>query len=106
MTAATAPSHIQIDAQGVAWIDQTGLRVLDLAREHLAHGWDADTLADNHPPLTLAQAHSALAWFYDNQRDFEIEMSRRDAVANEFAAKAEEGSLQTRLRAIKATRSA
>ena len=96
--------HLVRDSQGTLWIDDSGYRVLDLAAEHLAHGWSADILQENHPDLTLAQIHAALAWFYDHEEEMRQEMLRREANAATMLAEIEVSPLQKRFRAIKAAR--
>ena len=53
MTAATL-THIHHDATDTAWIDDPGVEVILIAREHIGHGWSADTIHENHPALTRA----------------------------------------------------
>ncbi|MFA7344539.1 MAG: DUF433 domain-containing protein [Terrimicrobiaceae bacterium] len=44
----------------------------DLAGEHLAHGLRAEALQENHPELSLAQIHAALAWYHDHARSLDF----------------------------------
>ena len=96
--------HLIGDSTGVIWIDDSGYRVVDLVREHLAHGWSAEILQENHPDLTLAQIHAALAWYYDHEQEMQDEMQRRETEADSLFSKMDESPLQKRLRAIKAIR--
>ena len=96
--------HLVRDARGTLWIDDSGYRVLDLAAEHLAHGWSADILQENHPDLSLAQIHAALAWFYDHEEEMRQEMLQREAGAATLLADNEASPLQKRFREIKAVR--
>ncbi len=53
-------THIWIDDRGVAWIDQTNLKVTEIALERLAHGSSVEEIVDQHKGLiTLAQVHAA-----------------------------------------------
>jgi len=101
MTAETL-THIHRDADGTAWIDDTGVKVLQVAQEHIGHGWSADTIYENHPGLTLAQIHAALAWFYDHQEDMEKEIVARHAGARLLLAGMGDGPAQRRFSLIKA----
>jgi uncharacterized protein (DUF433 family) len=92
------------DSSGTLWIDDSGYRVLDLATEHLAHGWNADILQENHPDLSLAQIHAALAWFYDHEEEMRQEMRQREASASRLLSKITDSPLQSRLREIKLSR--
>ena len=96
--------HLFGDSAGVIWIDDSGYRVVDLVREHLAHGWSAEVLQENHPDLSLAQIHAALAWYYDHEDEMHGEMQRREAEADSLFSEISESPLQKRLRAIKALR--
>jgi uncharacterized protein (DUF433 family) len=97
--------HLVSDSAGIIWIDDSGYRVIDLVREHLAHGWSAEVLQENHPDLTLAQIHAALAWYYDHEEEMKNEILRREAETNSVLLAIGEPQLQKRLRAIKANRS-
>ena len=56
--------HLRRDFSRSVWIDQTGYRVVDLVREHLAHGWSAESLRENHPGLSLEQMQAEVrSWF-------------------------------------------
>jgi hypothetical protein len=71
-------SHIWLDDRQVAWIDNTNLKVIEVALEHLAHGSSAEEICDQHRgQLTLGQVHAALGHYYDHQADFEQEIERQ-----------------------------
>jgi len=38
-------AHIYLDAAGVAWIDDTRIKVVEVALDHLAYGWSAEEMA-------------------------------------------------------------
>ncbi|MFZ4778856.1 MAG: DUF433 domain-containing protein [Terrimicrobiaceae bacterium] len=96
--------HLHRDSNNAVWIDQTGYRVVDLVREHLAHGWSAESLHENHPDLSLAQIHASLAWFYDHEQDVLDEISTKSRMAEGIFALAGSHSVQDRIRALKASR--
>lgn len=93
--------HVFKDRDEVVWIDDSGYRVIDLAREHLAHGWSAEVLQENHPDLDLAQIHAALAWFYDHEREMMEEMRHREKAIDKLFSEIGESALQTRMRLVK-----
>lgn len=101
MTAETL-THIHRDANGTAWIDDTGVKVLQVAQEHTGHGWSADTIHENHPTLTLAQIHAALAWYYDHQEELDAAMTERAVSARRLIASLGESPAQRRFAQIKA----
>ena len=72
------PAHIVLDGRGVSWIDDTNIKVLEVALEKIAHGSTAEEIYDQHRGyLSLAQIDAALAWYYDHQSVFDAEISRQ-----------------------------
>ena len=72
------PAHVVVDTRGVAWIDDTNIKVLEVALEKLAHGSSPEEIYDQHRgALSLAQIHAALAWYYDHQSEFDAEIDRQ-----------------------------
>lgn len=102
-TAGTIP-HIIHDEHGVAWVDDTNVKVVEIALDHLAYGWSADSIHEQFPHLTLAQIHAALAFFYDHQAEFEQEILRREREVAAWKSELGESPLQRRLRQLKAAK--
>jgi uncharacterized protein (DUF433 family) len=102
-TTVDAP-HIVRDAHGVAWVDDTNVKVVEIALDHLAYGWSPEAIHEQFPHLSLAQILSALAFFYDHQSEFEVEMARREHEVSGWRAELGESPLQRRLRQLKASR--
>jgi len=99
MATLTAP-HIWLDERGVAWVDDTNTKVREIALDVVAHGWSPKEIHLNHPHLSLAQIHAALAFYYDHKSglDAEIESSLRRA--EEIRAAAGESPIRKRLAAL------
>jgi uncharacterized protein (DUF433 family) len=93
--------HLHRDSENAVWIDQTGYRVLDLVREHLAHSWSAESLHENHPDLSLAQIHAALAWFYDHEQDMLSEVIAKSRMVGGIFSALGSHRIQERLRHLK-----
>ena len=78
--------HIGRDADGRAWIEDTNVKVMEVVLDHLAYGWSPDEIHFQHPHLSLAQIHSALAFYYDHQGEFaaaiEPSLGQADALAS------------------------
>ena len=104
MPVAQPLSHITRDEHGVAWVDETGVKVIELALDHLAYGWSAETLHEQFPHLSLAQIHAALACFYDHPDEFERQIRQQEAEAAGWQAELGESPLQRRLRQLKLNR--
>jgi uncharacterized protein (DUF433 family) len=100
----TVTAHIEIDDDGVAWIDDTNVKVIEVAVDKLAHGSSPEEMHFQYPHLSLAQIHAALAYYYDHQAELDAEISRRRAEADELAAEASEQSLRQRLLQLKRER--
>lgn len=70
-------SHIRLDERGVAWIDDSNIKVIEVALEHVAHGSNAEEIHREHRGyLTRGQIHAALAWYYDHRDVFDEEIER------------------------------
>lgn len=75
-TIATAP--IEIDDDGVAWIIGANTKVIEVALDHLAHGWSPEEIYFQHyGQMSLAQIHAALSYYYQHQREFDSEIKRQ-----------------------------
>ena len=69
MSTAPAPTtHIRLDDCGVAWIDQTNVKVIEVVMDKLAHGLSAEEIyLEHYKHLSLAQIHAAFSYYYDHQ---------------------------------------
>ena len=77
MIAAAPNTHVRLDKSGVAWIDDTNVKVIEVIEEHLAHGQGPEEIHLQHPHLSLAQIHSAFAYYFDHRVELEAEIERR-----------------------------
>lgn len=72
---AVLPSHIRLDSRGVAWIDDTNIKVIEVALERFANGSSPEELYEQHRGhLSLAQIHGALTWYYDHQDELDAKI--------------------------------
>ena len=90
-------SHIEVDDEGVAWVADTRIKVIEIAVDKIAHGSSPEEIKFQYPHLTLAQIHAALAYYYDNQADLDAEIKRRWLAADELAARASDDELRQKL---------
>jgi uncharacterized protein (DUF433 family) len=95
----TSYAHIVLDEDRVPWIAGTRTKVVELVAEVKAYGWSAEELAHQHPHLTLAQVHSALAYYWDHSAEVEADLRRRQELADEVGRQIGEHPLVSRLRA-------
>ena len=100
MNAIETSSHIHRDAEGRAWIDDTNIKVIEVALDHIAYGWSADEIHVQHPDLSLGQIHAALSFYFDHQEEFDHLIAQSLERANARAATAHDSPGRRRLRAL------
>jgi uncharacterized protein (DUF433 family) len=92
-------THIVVDEQGVAWIDDTNVKVIEVATEKIAHGSSPEEIFDQHQNhLSLAQIHAALSWYYDHQSDFDADIKRQVKEFDTLRSHSLDSPLRQRLR--------
>jgi uncharacterized protein (DUF433 family) len=99
MTAVTA-THIFLDEQGRAWIDDTNVKVIEVVLDKLGYGMSPEQIHAEYPDLSLAQIHAALAYYYDHQADFDAEIERQRKEYETLRAQNGDTPLHRRLRAV------
>ena len=68
MSTAIMTSHVRLDERGVAWLDDTNIKVVEVAMEQLAHGSSPEEIYEQHRGyLSLAQIHAALTYYYERR---------------------------------------
>jgi uncharacterized protein (DUF433 family) len=92
--------HVWADAEGRAWIDRTNVKVVEVVLDHLAYGWSPEEMHYQHPHLSLAQIHAALAYYFDHQPDFDKHIEAGLRHAEQLAAEARDSPLRHRLRRL------
>ena len=92
-----ATQHVHVDEAGVAWIDDTNVKVLEVALDRIAYGWSPEEIHFQHPNLSLAQIHAALAHYHDHQAEYDAMIARQLAEIDKMAAETGETPLRTRL---------
>lgn len=98
--ATVVTAHIHLDEHGVAWIDNTKVKVIEVVLDKLAHGSSPEEIHFQYPHLSLAQIHAALAYYYDHQVELDAEIQRRWQEVNTLAAQEVESPLRNRLRML------
>ena len=93
-------AHIRLDDHGVAWIDETRTKVIEVALDQIAHGWSAEEIHFQHPHLSLGQIHAALGYYHDHKAEFDAEIQRSVARVEELRANADESPIRRKLRAM------
>src|SRR2546423_14737910 len=93
-------AHIRLDDRGVAWIDETRIKVIEVALDQIAHGWSAEEIHFQHAHLTLGQIHAALGYYYDHKAEFDDQIQSSLERVTELRAKAVESPIRKKLRAM------
>ena len=96
----TPTAHIHLDEAGVAWIDDTNVKVIEVVLDKLAHGWSPEEIHFQHPDLALAQIHAALSYSYDQQQAFDATIEEQLQRVEALMAQAAESPVRKRLRAL------
>lgn len=65
-------------------IDGLRISVQHIAIDYEKLGMSPDEICDAYSPLTLAQVHAALAYFYDHQEEIRTRMVEDEKFAEEF----------------------
>jgi len=64
--------HLTLDDAGVAWIEGTNTKVIEVVLDRLAHGLSAEEIHLEHPHLSLAGIHMALAYYPKKENEVAI----------------------------------
>jgi uncharacterized protein (DUF433 family) len=58
------------------------VRVAMIVTDYLAYGWSVDEMHRQHPDLSLAELHAAMAYYYDHQQEIDDEIAAEVAQAD------------------------
>jgi len=75
------------------------VRVAQIATDYLAYGWSVDEMCRQHPYLTPAEAHSAMAYYFDHQAEIDAEIEAELKEAEKTRADAPPSPFATRMKA-------
>ena len=104
MATTIVSTHIEIDDKGVASIAGANTKVVEVVLDRLAYGWSPEEIHFQHPHLSLAQIHSALAYYYDNQEKLDSEIEERAQEAERLRAKVSNPAVRQKLLNLKMRR--
>jgi uncharacterized protein (DUF433 family) len=94
-------SHACPQRPGPSCVAGTRTRVLEVALDHLAYGWDAEEIRRQHPSLSLPQIHAALGYYFENQAECDAAIDRELREVDALRDDLQSSSLQARLRTLK-----
>jgi uncharacterized protein (DUF433 family) len=96
----TASTHVRLDERGVAWIDDTQTKVIEVALDQIAHGWSPEEIHFQHAHLSLGQIHAALGYYFDHKAELDLEIQRSLARFEMSRREATESPIRRKLRAM------
>jgi uncharacterized protein (DUF433 family) len=97
-------TQIEIDARGVAWVAGANTKVKEIVLDKLAYGWSPEEMHFQHPQLSMAQIHAALAYYYENQDKLDEEIRRDLEDVDQLRSQSESSTLRSKLESIRKTR--
>jgi uncharacterized protein (DUF433 family) len=75
------------------------VRVAQIVMDYLAHGWSAEEMCRQHPYLTPAEAHAAMAYYYDHRDEVDGEITAESQQAQRGRTLAPPSAFRQRLSA-------
>ena len=75
------------------------VRVAQIVMDYLAYGWSVDEMCRQHSHLTLAEAHLAMAYYFDHQAEIDAEIEAELTEAERSRAEATPSPFVVRMRA-------
>ena len=97
-------SQIEVDDRGVAWITGANTKVTEVVLDKIAHGWSPEEMHLQHPHLSLAQIHSALAYYYEFKETIDDQIEHEVREADELTAETSDHVFRKKLLALKNSR--
>lgn len=90
--------HIETPAGNPAHLRRLPrIRVAQIVMDYLFHGWSVDEMCRHHPYLTPAEAHAAMAYYFDHQMEVENEIQREVAQEKQERAQAQPSAFALRM---------
>lgn len=92
--------HVDVSS-GVPQIAGTTMKVVELVMAQRAHGWSPEEIHFQHPDLSMAQIHAALAYYWDHREEIDADIERRGRLAEQARKDMANEPLARRLAALK-----
>jgi uncharacterized protein (DUF433 family) len=84
MSVATTYEHIVLNQAGVPIIEGTNTKIVEIVTEMQAYGWSPEEIHFQHKYLSLGQIYSALAYYWDNADEINLDIKERLTKVNEI----------------------
>lgn len=96
----TAYAHIEFDENGRAVIAGTRFKVRVFVEIWKGNGWSPEEMHEQYPFLSMAQIHSAFAYYWDHKDEIEQAIAESDAMVERYRQENPESPAQLRLREL------
>ncbi len=93
----TAYKHIYLDDLQVPIVAGTTMKVIEIIIAQKAYGWSPEEIHFQHPYLSMSQIYSALAYYWDDRSEMDLDIQRRFDFAESLRQQAEPLNLASRL---------
>ena len=75
--------------------------MIEVVLDKLAYGWSPEETHFQHPHLSLAQIHAALAYYYEHQEQLDSDIAKRRQEVEKMAGDLLDSPLRRKLLALK-----
>ncbi len=100
-TLTTSSSHVRVDERGVAWLDDTNVKVIEVVLDKLAHGLSPQEIyLEHYKHLSLAQIHAAFSFYYEHQAEMDAEIERQVREVDRLRSQTGESPFVSRMRQL------
>jgi uncharacterized protein DUF433 len=100
MTTAPVYPHIEKKGNEPARLSRVPrVRISQIVADYLAHGWSPEEMCRQHSYLTLAEAHTAMAYYFDHQEEIDLELAAELQQTDKDRASAPPSKFLLRMRA-------
>lgn len=100
MSQQTDYKSIVLDEKNRPVVEGTSIKVRELVKDYLAYGWSPEEMQWQHPSLTMAQVHAALAYYYDHKQELDEEIQRNFEHYQQLRAENMDSPVRRKLRGL------
>lgn len=97
---ATAYRHIETNDEGQVVIKGTRFKVRVFVEIWKGNGWSPEELHEQYPDLSMAQIHSALAYYWDHQQEMDVAIAEARTMEERYRRETPDSPAQLRLREL------
>src|SRR5438552_5191580 len=100
MTAAITYPHLEkIEGSPAHLVRLPRICVAQIVIDYLNNGWSVDEICIHYPHLKLAEVHSAMAYYFDHQREIDAEIEAEQKFIEEWRKNTPPSPFLLRMRA-------